>query len=391
MKLIKVFNIKFTMFILIIIYISTFTTNSLAVQKIYTSKLVKGNQLKFTGTAWKVFKTKKSAKSVANGKNPTAKRFIKNKEKIRILEIDGNVLKIAEKEYIYYGSTASKYFKDTKEQTIGSKEQEGNFYIPEAKIRVEEISLNVTDITLKVGDSKTLVATVKPTNAENKKIKWSTSNSNAAIVDNGKVIAKNIGDTIITAKAQDGSGKSTTAKIHVVAKTTSNNSCNHPANQLVKVNPRNPHGYLEHEVDILCKKCNKVIGTGTDSHHLGDWITIKDATCTKDGEKRKVCQCGYYESQKIEKTGHVNNKCWKITKIENDIVYHQKKTLCLNCREVLRTEKEKHAYKYTSGIYLDSEHKFLKNTYICNCKTCGAIKVEIVDTKKLEVINRYMM
>jgi len=33
-------------------------------------------------------------------------------------------------------------FKDTKEQTIGSKEQEGNFYIPEAKIRVEEISLN---------------------------------------------------------------------------------------------------------------------------------------------------------------------------------------------------------------------------------------------------------
>ena len=389
MKLIKVFNIKFTMFILIIIYISTFTTNSLAVQKIYTSKLVKGNQLKFTGTAWKVFKTKKSAKSVANGKSPTAKRFIKNKEKIRILEIDGNVLKIAEKEYIYYGSTASKYFKDTKEQTTGSKEQEGNFYIPETKIRVEEISLNVTDITLKVGDSKTLVATVKPTNAENKKIKWSTSNSNVAIVDNGKVIAKNIGDTIITAKAQDGSGKSTTAKIHVEAKTTSKNSCNHPANQLVKVNPRNPHGSAEHEVDILCKKCNKIVKTGTDSHHLGDWITIKDATCTKDGEKRKVCQCGYYESQKIEKTGH--NKCWKITKIENDIVYHQKQTKCLNCREVLRTEKEKHAYKFTSGIYLDSEHKFLKNTYICNCKTCGAIKVEIVDTKKLEVIDRYMM
>ena len=80
-----------------------------------------------------------------------------------------------------------------------------------------------------------------------------------------------------------------------------------------------------------------------------------------------------------------------MTKIQNDIVYHPKKTLCLNWREVLRTEKEKHAYKYTSGIYLDSEHKFLKNTYICNCKTCGAIKVEIVDTKKLEVIDRYMM
>ena len=72
MELIKIINKKSIAAILSIIAVLTFSTNSFAI-KIYTSKLSEGDQLKFTGTAWKVFKTKKIAKSVANGEKPKAK------------------------------------------------------------------------------------------------------------------------------------------------------------------------------------------------------------------------------------------------------------------------------------------------------------------------------
>ena len=58
-----------------------------------------------------------------------------------------------------------------------------------------------------------LTATVSPTNASNKKITWTSSNTNSATVDsNGKVTAKGAGNATITATSQaDGSKKATCA------------------------------------------------------------------------------------------------------------------------------------------------------------------------------------
>ncbi|MCM1364608.1 MAG: Ig-like domain-containing protein [Faecalibacterium sp.] len=67
------------------------------------------------------------------------------------------------------------------------------------------VSLDYSSLTLSAGASKTLSATVKPSTASNKNVKWSTSNKNVATVDSaGKITAVGAGTATITAKSADG-------------------------------------------------------------------------------------------------------------------------------------------------------------------------------------------
>lgn len=74
-------------------------------------------------------------------------------------------------------------------------------------IKVTSITLNKTSITLEVEKSETLTATVKPDNATNKTVTWSSEEESVATVDNnGKVTAIAKGTAKITCTANDGSG-----------------------------------------------------------------------------------------------------------------------------------------------------------------------------------------
>lgn len=78
------------------------------------------------------------------------------------------------------------------------------------RIAVTSIELNKTDIKLKEGETETLVATVKPDNATDKKVSWSSSNTAYATVDEtGKVTALKEGPVTITAKAGEKSATCT--------------------------------------------------------------------------------------------------------------------------------------------------------------------------------------
>lgn len=74
---------------------------------------------------------------------------------------------------------------------------------------VTSVKLNKTGLEMKVGESSTLVATVSPSNASNKNVSWSSSNTHVATVSNGKVVAKGVGTATITVTTNDGSKKST--------------------------------------------------------------------------------------------------------------------------------------------------------------------------------------
>ena len=82
-------------------------------------------------------------------------------------------------------------------------------------IDVVGVSLNNTNITLLKGDSYTLLATINPSDATNKNVIWTSSNSDVATVDDfGKVTAIKNGSATITVKTKDG-GKSMVCHVKV--------------------------------------------------------------------------------------------------------------------------------------------------------------------------------
>ena len=90
-----------------------------------------------------------------------------------------------------------------------------------SKVKVIKVGLNYSTIYLTKGKSKTLKATVSPSNATNKSVKWSSSNKKIATVNaKGKVTGKKAGTVTITVKATDGSGKKAVCKVVVTAPET---------------------------------------------------------------------------------------------------------------------------------------------------------------------------
>ena len=82
-------------------------------------------------------------------------------------------------------------------------------------VPVASVELNQTTLELIAGKEATLTATVKPDDATNKTVTWSSNNETVATVDNnGKVTAKAAGEAIITAKVGD---KQATCNVKVTA------------------------------------------------------------------------------------------------------------------------------------------------------------------------------
>lgn len=86
-------------------------------------------------------------------------------------------------------------------------------------VPVQSVGLNKTELALEVGKTGTLEAIVEPSDATNKNVTWSSSNSEVATVDNGVVTAVSAGEAIITVTTEDG-GKTATCKVTVNAPQT---------------------------------------------------------------------------------------------------------------------------------------------------------------------------
>lgn len=81
---------------------------------------------------------------------------------------------------------------------------------------VTKVTLNTNSINWPIGRSGSFKATVSPSNATTKSVKWSSGNTAVAKVDkNGKLTAVGKGSTTITCTATDGSGKKATCKVTV--------------------------------------------------------------------------------------------------------------------------------------------------------------------------------
>ena len=85
-------------------------------------------------------------------------------------------------------------------------------------VNVTEVTLDKTELTLTEGETETLTATVKPDNADNRKVTWSSDKTEVATVDgDGNVTAVKPGEAVVTVTTEDG-GKTATCKVTVKAK-----------------------------------------------------------------------------------------------------------------------------------------------------------------------------
>ena len=85
------------------------------------------------------------------------------------------------------------------------------------KQRATSVSLNKNSYFMIPGKTWTPKVTVKPSNANDKRIQWSSSNKSIARVDSkGKITAVANGTAVITAMAKDGSKKKAICTIYVL-------------------------------------------------------------------------------------------------------------------------------------------------------------------------------
>ncbi len=90
-------------------------------------------------------------------------------------------------------------------------------------VLVTGVSLNASTVKMYVGQSYQLIHTIKPSNATNKGVTWSSSNTNVVSVSNGKIVGKSSGKARITVTTNDGRYSAYT-DVTVINRPSSNSS-----------------------------------------------------------------------------------------------------------------------------------------------------------------------
>ena len=117
-------------------------------------------------------------------------------------------------------------------------------------VAVSSVALNRKNITLTKGGIFSLTATISPSNATNKSVSWSSSNSSVASVSGGKVTAWKAGTATITAKTSNGKHASCTVAVKNPAPTYT---------PYISLSKRVSSGSSSGRIDVTAFPCGAVI------------------------------------------------------------------------------------------------------------------------------------
>ena len=215
-------------------------------------------------------------------------------------------------------------------------------YKLDSYILPSKINLNSGSATIEAGTTKSLTATILPTNSTNKTIIWSTSDASIATVSGGTVTGKKAGTVTITAKTTN--GLTANAQIKVVS-----------------------------------------------GHTFGTWTTTKNATCTQVGTKSRKCTvCGKTETQTIAKTGHksVTDKAIPATCTTDG---KTEGSHCSVCGAVIKAQDTINATGHKFGNWTTTKSATCteSGTQIRKCETCGATESKSLSAKgHTEVVDK---
>ena len=155
-------------------------------------------------------------------------------------------------------------------------------------IRINEYTPNgVTGVTIDeslsiyIGGTGTPSYTVSPSNAANKAVTFSSSNTDVATVNSttGEVTGVSKGTAVITITTVDG-GYTDTCTVTV--------ECDHDFSGPIKFNDD------KHWQECECGEKN-----GEEDHEFSAWSVLEEATPQKDGSEKRSCACGYFETRPL--------------------------------------------------------------------------------------------
>lgn len=163
-------------------------------------------------------------------------------------------------------------------------------------VKAKSVKLNKTSKTLYVTDNYTLKATVSPSNASNKGVKWKSSNKNVATVNSsGKVTAVGKGIATITCTTKDGgytaTCKITVKKINVTGLSISEESLEIDVGQSERIFADIRPSDASNQ-NVTWKSSDKSVATVSSTGKVtGVGVGDVKITCTtKDGGYQKTCK-----------------------------------------------------------------------------------------------------
>ncbi|NCA97659.1 MAG: hypothetical protein EOM77_05785, partial [Bacteroidia bacterium] len=159
-----------------------------------------------------LFKGDLSKINVVNNPNSESINWSSSNDSVASVDQSGNIsaLEIGTTTITAQGSTSSA----TCLITVRSSSSE--------PILVSSLSITPSTQSMKVGDSLSITPTIAPSDATNKSLRWTSSNTAVAVVDDsGEVVGLNVGTATISAFSIDGSNKSATCTITVTERSSS--------------------------------------------------------------------------------------------------------------------------------------------------------------------------